>query len=112
MVFIRTALVREALVLQNYAYYHYTHHKISVLMVLIIEACEAIRLLHYRLKCEFSIFFHEFDYIAHKSAHNFAVLNCTIFFLKLHCVPHVILHLVVYILLRNSKMADRSLQRM
>ena len=31
-------------------------------------------------------------------------------FSKLHCVPHVILHLVVYILLCNLKMADRNLQ--
>ena len=32
--------------------YHYTHCKILVLMVLIIEACEVIRLLHKRLKSE------------------------------------------------------------
>ena len=50
-------IVREALML----YYHYTHRKISVLMVLIIEACEAIRLLHNCLKSEFSILFRDFD---------------------------------------------------
>ena len=61
MVSIKTALVKEALVLQDYTYYHYTHRKIAVLMVLIIEACEAIRLLHDRLKHEFSILFCEFD---------------------------------------------------
>ena len=60
MVSIKTALVREALELQGYTYYHYTHRKIPVLMVLIIEACEAICLLHDRLKREFSILFHEF----------------------------------------------------
>ena len=59
MVSIKTALVKEALVLQDYTYYHYTHCKIPVLMVLIIEACEAIRL-HDRLKREFSILFCEF----------------------------------------------------
>ena len=31
-------------------------------------------------------------------------------FSKLHRVPHMILHLVVYILLCNSKMADHYLQ--
>ena len=60
MVSIKTALVREALVLQDYTYYHYTHRKIPVLMILIIEACEAIRLLHDRLKREFSIIFYPF----------------------------------------------------
>ena len=50
MVSTKTALVREALALQDYTYYHYTHRKIPVLMVLIIEACEAIRLLHKCLK--------------------------------------------------------------
>ena len=34
------------------------------------------------------------------------------FFSKLPRVPHVILHLVVYILLRNFKMADSNLQKM
>ena len=57
MVSKKTALVREALELQDYTYYHYTHRKIPVLMVLIIEA---IPLLHDRLKQEFSILFHEF----------------------------------------------------
>ena len=61
MVSIKTALVREALVLKDYTYYHYTHRKIPVLMVLIIEACEVIRLLHDDLKREFSILFREFD---------------------------------------------------
>ena len=61
MVSIKTALVRETLVLQDYTYYHYTHCKIPVLMVLIIEVCEAIRLLHDRLKRKFSILFREFD---------------------------------------------------
>ena len=60
MISIKTALVREALVLQDYTYYHYTHRKIPVLMILIIEACEAIRLLYNRLKREFSILFREF----------------------------------------------------
>ena len=32
-------------------------------------------------------------------------------FSKLHRVPHMILHLVVYILLHNLKMADHNLQR-
>ena len=31
---------------------------------------------------------------------------------KLNYVPHIILHLVVYILLHNLKMADRSIQGM
>ena len=61
MVSIKTALVREVLGLQDYTYYHYTHRKIPVLMVLIIEACKAIHLLQDRLKREFSIRFHEFD---------------------------------------------------
>ena len=61
MVSIKSAIVREVLELQDYTYYHYTHRKIPVLMVLIIEACEAIRLLHDRLKHEFSILFREFD---------------------------------------------------
>ena len=61
MVSIKTALVREALALQDYTYHHYAHRKIPVLMVLIIEACEAIRLLHDRLKREFAILFREFD---------------------------------------------------
>ena len=52
MVSTKTALVKEALALQDYTYYHYTHHKIPVLMVLIIEAYEVIRLLHNRLKHE------------------------------------------------------------
>ena len=58
MVSIKTTLVRKVLGLQDYTYYHYTHRKIPVLMVLIIEACKAICL---RLKREFSIRFHEFD---------------------------------------------------
>ena len=48
--------------------------------------------------------------LGYKNAHNFAVLRRTIFS-KLHRVPRVILHLVVFILLRNSKMADHSLQK-
>ena len=52
MVSTKTALVREALTLQDYTYYHYTHCKIPVLMVLIIEVREAIRLLHKCLKRE------------------------------------------------------------
>ena len=79
----------------------------TFLMVLIIEACEAIRLLHDRLKHEFSILFREFDCTwAPITLQSFIARS----FSKLHRVPHVILHLVVYILLRNSKMADRSLQ--
>ena len=50
MVSTKTALVREALALQDYTYYHYTHRKIPVLMVLIIKVCKAIRLLHKHLK--------------------------------------------------------------
>ena len=64
MVFTKTALVREALAIQDYTYYHYTHRKIPVLMVLIIEACEAIRLLCKRLKRKnpsISILFRVFD---------------------------------------------------
>ena len=61
MVSIKTALVREAIVLQDYTYYHYTHRKIPVLMVLISEACKVIRLVYDRLKREFSILFREFD---------------------------------------------------
>ena len=52
MVSTKTALVREALTLQDYTYYHYTHCKIPVLMVLIIEVREVIRLLHKCLKRE------------------------------------------------------------
>ena len=52
MVSTKTALVREALALQDYTYYHYIHRKIPALMVPIIEAYEAIRLLHKRLKYE------------------------------------------------------------
>ena len=47
--------------------------------------------------------------LEHKNAHNFAALCCTIFF-ELYHVPHMVLHLVVYILLHNSKMVDRNLQ--
>ena len=72
MVSIKTALVKEALVLQDYTYYHYTHRKIPGLMVLIIEVCEAIRLLHDRLKREFSILFVSFTALGHKNAHTFA----------------------------------------
>ena len=61
MVSMKTVLVREALVLQDYTYYHYTHRKIPVLMVLIIEACETTHLLHDRLKSKFSILFRDFD---------------------------------------------------
>ena len=57
----KKALIREALVLSDYAYYHYTHRKIPVLMVLIIEACEAIHLFHDPLKRKFSILFRNFD---------------------------------------------------
>ena len=60
MVSTKTALVREALALQDYTYYHYTHCKIPVLMVLIIEACEAIRLLHKPLKRENPSIFYPF----------------------------------------------------
>ena len=50
MVSTKTALVREALALQDYTYYHGI---LTVkLMVLIIEVCEAICLLHKRLKRE------------------------------------------------------------
>ena len=50
MVSIKTALVREALALQDNTYHYYTHCKIPVLMDLIIEVCEVIRFLHKRLK--------------------------------------------------------------
>ena len=60
MVSTKTALVREALALQDYTYYHYTHRKILVLIVLIIEACEAIRLLHKHLKRENPSVFYPF----------------------------------------------------
>ena len=56
MVSIKTALVGEALELQDYTYYRYIHRKIPVLMVLIIEACEATCLLHDCLESRFSIF--------------------------------------------------------
>ena len=112
MVSIKTALVKEALMLQDYTCYHYTHRKIPVLMVLIIEACEVIRLLHDCLKREFSILFREFSlHLGTKmpiTSQSFVARS----FSKLHRVPHMILHLVIYISLRNSKMADRSLQRM
>ena len=61
MVSTKTALVREALTLQGYTYYHYTHRKIPVLMVLIIKVCKAIRLLHKRLKRENPNLFRVFD---------------------------------------------------
>ena len=81
MVSTKTALVREVLALQDYTYYHYTHRKILVLMVIIFEACEAIRLLHKRLKREnllsFSVFL---TALGHKNGHNFAALHRTIFF--------------------------------
>ena len=80
MVSIKTALVREALVLQDYTYYHYTHRKIPVSMVLIIEACEEIRLLHDHLKREFLSFSVSLTALGHKNAHNFTVLRRTIFF--------------------------------
>ena len=57
MVSIKTALVRETLALQGYTYCHYAHRKIPVLMVLIIEACEVICLLHKRLKSENTVFY-------------------------------------------------------
>ena len=47
-----------------YDKYHFTHSKIPVLMVLIIEACDVIQLLHERLKSEilsFSIIFRVFN---------------------------------------------------
>ena len=84
MVPTKTALVREALVLQDYTYYHYTHRKILVLMVLIIEACEAIRLPHKRLKRENPSVFYPFSVfltaLGHKNGHNFPALHRTIFF--------------------------------
>ena len=46
-----------------YTYYHYSHRKIPVLMVLTIEAWEAICLHHDCLKSEFCILFLEFDCI-------------------------------------------------
>ena len=73
-------------------------------MILIIKACEAIVLLHKHLKSEISILFRDFDCTLAQNAHNFAALHRTIFS-KLHHVPDVIL-------LRNLKMAYRSLQRM
>ena len=73
MVSTKTALVKEALALQDYTYYHYTHRKILVLMVLIFEACEAIRLLHKRLTRKNLV-------LEHKNGHNFAALHRTIFF--------------------------------
>ena len=94
MVSIKTALVRETLVLQDYTYYHYTQRKIPVVMVLIIKACEAIRLLHDRLKREFLSFSVSLTAVGHKNALQSFVARS---FSKLHCVPHVILHLVVYV---------------
>ena len=43
--------------------------------------------------------------LEHKNVCNLAALRHTIFS-KLHRVPHVILHMAVYILLRNFQMAQ------
>ena len=110
MVSIKTVLVRKALVVLDYFYYHCTHRKIPFLMILISEACKAICPLHDCLKSEFSVLCHDFDCTWAQKHHNFAAL-CYMIFSKLHRVPHMILHLAVYILLRNSKMADRNMQR-
>ena len=76
MVSIKTALVIEALVL-DYIYYRYTHRKIPVLMVLIIEACEVIHLFQVLNFLSFSMIL---TALGHKNAHNFTALCRTVFF--------------------------------
>ena len=66
--------------LQDYTYYHYTHRKIPVLMVLIIEACEAIPFLHKRLKRKNPSVVMLLTALWHKNGYNFTALHCTIFF--------------------------------
>ena len=60
MASMKAALVRKVPVLLDYTYYHFTRCKIVVLMVLIIEVCEVIRLLHKHLKSENPLIFHNF----------------------------------------------------
>ena len=94
MVSIKIALVREVLALQDYTYYHYTHRKIPVLMVLIIEACEAIRLLHKRLKRKNPSVFYPFPcFRLHLGTKTAITLQPFIarFFSKMHRAHHVIL---------------------
>ena len=81
MASIKATLVREALVLQDYTYGHFTHCKIPILTVLIIEACEVTRFLHDHLKTEnLTSFFVLLTALEHKNDHNLAVLHPTIFF--------------------------------
>ena len=62
-----------------YTYYHFTHHKILVMMVLINEMREESCLLHDRPKCFILSNFHSFNVISitsgHKKVHNFAVVH-------------------------------------
>jgi len=64
---------------QNYTYYHFTHHKISILMVQIKKACKENFFLHNHPKCFIVFNFHSFCVISTTSgqnkAHNSAIIH-------------------------------------
>ena len=74
----KTALVREALALQDYTYYHYTHRKIPVLSVR--GDLPSSQTLETRKSFSFLTFSVFLTALGHKNGHNFAALYRTIFF--------------------------------
>ena len=106
MASLKAPLVREELVHKIMLTTVYCH-KISVLMVLIIEACKVFLLLHKCWKSDllfFSVFLTAPGTKTASTWQPFILLS----FSKLHCVPHMILHQVVYVIV---EMADCNLQR-
>ena len=76
MASVKATPVREVLTL--YIYYHFIHHNIPVLIVLIIKACEVIRLFHKRLKSGNPLIFNLLLFLTtpgHKNIHNLATFT-------------------------------------
>ena len=74
-------------------------------MVLIIEACEVIHLLHKHLKSGNFFYILSFSVFLTTPGHKYAYNLAALILSKLYCVLHVIIHQILYFIFYNLETA-------